>query len=359
MPRKITHDDYVNELKEKNPHIKILGKYTKAKDIVKHYCELHDYVWDALPTNILKGCGCPICRKEKIGNKLKKTHSEYIKELEDKKNNIIVLDHYIDALTPIKHKCSICNYEWMVTPANILYGKSCPRCINNIRKTTEEYKKELLFINPNIIVLEDYISRKTPILHKCLIHDIEWTTTPASILQGCGCKECARDKLISSSKKTHEEYVNELKFLKPTIIPLDNYLNSLTPIRHKCLIDNFEWYASPANILYSTGCPKCNRSHGEDEISRYLDNKDIAYIPQKRFKDCKDKKALPFDFYLPTYNVCIEYDGEQHSKPIDFFGGEKSFQLLKRHDEIKTNYCKEHNIKLLRITPKQNNFLFI
>ena len=43
----------------------------------------------------------------------------------------------------------------------------------------------------------------------------------------------------------------------------------------------------------------------------------INYIREKRFKDCKNIKPLPFDFYLPEKNICIEYDGEHHFKSID------------------------------------------
>lgn len=58
---------------------------------------------------------------------------------------------------------------------------------------------------------------------------------------------------------------------------------------------------------------------------------------------------LPFDFYLPFYNLCIEYDGELHYRCSEMFGGQKSLDRIKRHDDIKTKWCKENNIKLLRI----------
>ena len=96
-----------------------------------------------------------------------------------------------------------------------------------------------------------------------------------------------------------------------------------------------------------------------------MENNNINYIPQKRFKDCKDNKPLPFDFYLPILNICIEYDGEQHFKSKEHFGGEQGFLTRQKHDQIKTDYCKNNNIPLLRISYKDNieeklnNFLFI
>lgn len=63
-----------------------------------------------------------------------------------------------------------------------------------------------------------------------------------------------------------------------------------------------------------------------------------------------NERLLPFDFYLTNLNICIEYDGIQHFKPINIFGGLNGFILTKNNDEIKTSYCKENNIKLIRIS---------
>lgn len=77
--------------------------------------------------------------------------------------------------------------------------------------------------------------------------------------------------------------------------------------------------------------------------------------------ECKNNRSLPFDFYLPEYNTCIEYDGEQHFYPIDFSFGKLShenvlekFIDVKKNDSIKTNFCKKEGINLLRISYKQN-----
>ena len=102
-------------------------------------------------------------------------------------------------------------------------------------------------------------------------------------------------------------------------------------------------------------CPECTNveSHGEYEVRMFLEQNGINYIPQYRFNDCKYKNTLPFDFYLPDYNVLIEYDGEQHYKPVnwgcDKDEREKLFKLTQIRDQIKTEYCKNNNIKLIRI----------
>lgn len=80
----------------------------------------------------------------------------------------------------------------------------------------------------------------------------------------------------------------------------------------------------------------------------------INYEHQFKFKECRSINPLPFDFYLPKHSLCIEYDGEQHFKPIDIFGGQKAFEELKMRNNIKTKYCEDNDIKLLRIKYSDN-----
>ena len=75
----------------------------------------------------------------------------------------------------------------------------------------------------------------------------------------------------------------------------------------------------------------------------------ISYIPQYKFDDCRFYRTLPFDFYLPKYNICIEYDGQQHYEIVEHFGGFDKFVDTKIRDTIKSEYCKKNNIKLIRI----------
>ena len=84
-------------------------------------------------------------------------------------------------------------------------------------------------------------------------------------------------------------------------------------------------------------------------IENILDKYNIEYEIEKRFNDCKFKKPLPFDFYLPKYNTCIEYDGEQHFRTFELWGGNKTLELQQIKDQIKTDYCVANNIKLIRI----------
>lgn len=104
-------------------------------------------------------------------------------------------------------------------------------------------------------------------------------------------------------------------------------------------------------------CPKCRKkiSRYENLVCNYLYDLNINFKYQYRFNDCRYKKPLPFDFYLPNYNACIEVDGEQHFNGSRFdkitVGKWAKFNSDKRNklDNLKTSYCKKNNIRLLRI----------
>ena len=54
-----------------------------------------------------------------------------------------------------------------------------------------------------------------------------------------------------------------------------------------------------------------------------------------------------FDFFLPDYNLIIEYDGEQH---FSGWGGDpKKLKYTQEHDQYKEQWCKINNITLIRI----------
>ena len=150
---------------------------------------------------------------------------------------------------------------------------------------------------------------------------------------------------------------------------LGEYVNSQTKILHQCKLCDCKWNTVPNNILNGQGCPQCNISHGENDIKKYLNQHNISYISQYKFDNCRNKRPLPFDFYLPKYNICIEYDGAQHFMPVDFAGkgmlwANKRFKQIQHNDQIKNIYCKENNIILLRIKYDENidnvlrNFLY-
>lgn len=290
----------------------------------------------------------------------RKTHNEYVEQVRDVNPNIDVIGEYIDSKTKVEHKCKIDGNKWFALPGNILNGHGCSECMkrilhNKFAKTHDSYVKEVANINPDIEVLGEYINASIPVLHRCKKHNVEWNALPIHILEGSGCTQCKGEKIYNNKVKSIEAYKYEVAQTVNNIeVVSEHYINARTPILHKCITCGHLWNISPDNVLRGYGCPECNFSKGEKEIKIYLINHNINYIPQYTFDDCRNIHVLPFDFYLPDYNLCIEYDGIQHFKPIEYFGGEVSFNETVKRDLIKTNYCIANNIHLLRIRYDEN-----
>lgn len=162
----------------------------------------------------------------------------------------------------------------------------------------------------------------------------------------CGCKYCI------GQGRTQESYQKELNdnHRNITILEFNGYMDILA----KCDKCEYVWKAKGVNLTQGHGCPRCNHSRYEKMVERVLLDQNITHIPQHWFPDCRDAAPLPFDFYLPDKNVLIEVDGQGHYRPINFGGisdekATKAFELTKKHDAMKTAYCKEHNIPLFRI----------
>lgn len=140
-------------------------------------------------------------------------------------------------------------------------------------------------------------------------------------------------------------------------IPLDFYPSKTpnhTMLRCRCGCGKiFDVDFGSWRIGAKTRCNDCvNKiSNIEKAVKDYLDGNDIKYDWQHRFEDCRDKRKLPFDFYLLDYNICIEVDGEQHfhdgNQYVKYY--RSPFEDRIKKDKIKTDYCENHGIKLIRL----------
>lgn len=106
----------------------------------------------------------------------------------------------------------------------------------------------------------------------------------------------------------------------------------------------------------------CLQSTGEQKIELLLQNNNISYQKQKTFNTCKNPDTgypLRFDFYLPDYNILIEYDGIQHYKATGGWSSQAHMKNTQIRDSIKNQWCKDNNIKLIRIPYIKYNDLTI
>lgn len=105
---------------------------------------------------------------------------------------------------------------------------------------------------------------------------------------------------------------------------------------------------TPDNLLRGKGCPFCSgrQSSYADLAEAIFHELGIIFKREKYYDDCVYKHKLPFDYYLPEYGACVEVDGEYHYLPMY---GQQALELTQRRDHIKTEYCLEHSIPLLRL----------
>lgn len=97
----------------------------------------------------------------------------------------------------------------------------------------------------------------------------------------------------------------------------------------------------------------CIRSKGEQKIRTLLNKLKINYYQEYSFSDCINpttRRPLRFDFYLPDFNCCIEFDGIQHfKKQTNGWYTEERFQEAQQRDRLKDQYCLKNRIWLIRI----------
>lgn len=138
---------------------------------------------------------------------------------------------------------------------------------------------------------------------------------------------------------------------KNTINPYEIYKGTDIKVWIKCNECNQSYYIRCANFTFGYRCNICNKSKGERVIRDFLNNYNIDFIPQKTFKDLigLGNGYLSYDFYLPKYNLLIEYQGIQHETDIEYFGGIQSYERQRQHDIMKRNYAIKQHIQLLEI----------
>jgi very-short-patch-repair endonuclease len=148
-----------------------------------------------------------------------------------------------------------------------------------------------------------------------------------------------QEYLISMSNIVHDNKYNYSKV---------NYKSAIFKIIITCPTHG-DFKQTFNSHLRGSGCPRCSDSKGEKKIRKLLKSNDIIFIHQYKFNNCKNVRPLPFDFYLPDYNVCIEYNGKQHYEPIKHFGGKKQLIYIQKNDKIKQEFCEKEGIKLITV----------
>lgn len=315
---KYTYEQVKHEFKERNYEL-LSNEYHNVSEKLEYICLKHkDKKIQKVSFSKFHNCnqGCYYCGREKTEDAHKvKINKDHDKKLCESKNF-----KYIDTIRENgritivficnKHKelgeqhMPKYNMEREIKGCKYCSGKQLPNWY--ILKKVNE-------VNPNIILLEPYKNLTSKIKCFCTEHNIPTNKTMQQILRGQGCYYCGVKKLSELSFLSLNDFQKSVYEKNKDIIVLE-YNGMNLKAKFKCKICGYEWYSS-ANSMVTNGkqCPKCmNYYNGEHKISCLLDMWGIQYTEQFRFLECKDQRPLPFDFYLLDYNVCIEFDGQQH-----------------------------------------------
>lgn len=273
-------------------------------------------------------------------------------KIDDLNKNLTILK-FDGVKKPVEFKCNKCGLIIKLNKGETLLTKTrshCPHCKTANKKTIEmKHKIDNLLKNNLNIELIDFVDCGTPIKFHCKVCNKYFNREPYRFLKNQKCPSCSGTTL-----KTFDRVMLEIKEIHGDdyeVLNPDKYENTRThlKIRHKC---GFIWESTLHNLKIHN-CPKCCRkiSKGEKRIKEYLEGCNIEYIWQ--YKQKIDNHTLFFDFYLPKQNLFIEFQGQQHYDPIDYFGGIIGFEKRQELDNLKKQWCKENNYTLLEISYRQ------
>jgi hypothetical protein len=344
-----------------------LAVYHSRKTAITIICRLHGKFTQLAGTHI-SGHGCNKCAIEERAAKTRYSLEDFINL--SRSSHQIKYDYSLVKFTNFKDKITIVcpiHGKFRQTVGEHAGGAGCNKCAkikssNALRSNTSEFveKAQLIYGDKYDYSLVNYSTCDNKVDIICPIHGV-FSQSPYNHLHGHECSRCGmregRNKIniklpeiIKRSISVHKNKYDYSKAKQPN--STGEKICIICPIHG-------EFWQMVNSHMDGSGCPKCakNISHNEKRIYNFLDSHNITYESQYKFKDCRDKNRLPFDCAVFGSNqklkYLIEYDGEQHYFAIqrshDKKKNEQKFKNTIYHDAIKTRYCKEHEIELIRI----------
>ena len=321
-------------------------EYLNARTKVKLSCKYHGQFKQS-PHGHLRGAGCNKCAYIDNGKKKKLSTSEFILKATGVHGNSY------DYSKTVYHECNmkiciICKKHgrFSQAPSAHLFGQGCPDCAKTKKRTTESFIEQAIVVHGekyNYSRVEYHgANEKVEII--CKKHGL-FSQLASSHTQGFGCLQCSglqrgtTENFLEKTKRVHGD-----KYIYSGV----SYVNQKTKVDIQCRKHGL-FLQYPDDHISGSGCPSCSESSGEARIDKFLKKLNLLYVRQKRFSNCRNKRPLAFDFYIPSVNLLIEYDGEQHFRAVDGWGGEKTFKGIQTRDKIKTKYAFQHGFKLVRI----------
>lgn len=280
----------------------------------------------------------------------RKSQQQYALEVEYvTKGEWKVVGEYAGALERVRIKHTVCGNIISRQAFKVSESTKCERC-ELIERGKSFYSFVREVVSHEYDVLSGYVNDSTLIYmrHNRCRHIYQ--VRPNNFKNGNRCPNCFGvvkitesaflERLPNSFMEAHE-ILGEFKGAK---IPMN--------IRHIKCGEIFK--AKPISLLQGKRCPKCIRSYGENRVEEVLIKLGVEYQTEWTIGGGELTK-LRYDFYLPEYRSCIEFDGSQHFKVVDRWGGDDALKGIMVRDMVKNHYCFYKSIELLRIPSWQFN----
>ena len=360
----ITKDEIIRRAREKHGDkydYSLVEDAPTMRHKMKIICPVHG-VFEQIIRNHLRGDGCIRCRLEKPRKTqfTKEQFLEYVEKTHDdlEKYDFSNLPEQFDLPYYAKPVTFICKKhgEFTIKYNKFLNGEDCPYCTGK-KKTDEQYRELLSKLHPELdFSLANFSecdsSYKITVI--CPKHGVKHPRIYHLLNGEGGCNECRYGKIKEKEKLPFSTFIGNAHKVHGEKYDLSKvvYVNSHTKVEIVCPKHGSFWTTPTSFVSRKSGCPICNNSHLEDELSRFLNENNIKSIPQKSFKWLGLQRL---DFYLPEYNVGIECQGIQHFKVTNYvyskpLTNEEYFEYNVSNDIKKYERCKENGLTLLYFT---------
>jgi len=304
----------------------------------------------------LLGCNYDFSKFKYNGDRLEKSigicseHGEF-------KTNLRAITDFLDGKSDglVCKKCR--NLHQSITLIKKRYNVKTHKEL--ILKLIEE-NKYLSNVDVGMITIDEEISTSKPINFFCKKHGI-FTRNLETLMRSndSGCPDCSAEDGVYGRRTYSIEKLREIAKEKNATCLAEHYLGVHGKHKFRCENGNIFYFSLKQYKRNGTWCkcykcsPNNRKSSGEDKIASFLKRIGYNYECEKRFNDLKNKS---FDFYLPQFNLIVEYDGLQHFQEVEYYGSKNGFRTRKSNDDIKNQFCLSNKIKLLRIphTEHQN-----
>ena len=312
----------------------LVGEYVSYRERIDTYCAVCGNLFGLKPHSfIVRGHGCPHC----AGNAGRDTEWMVDKLEEIVGDEFTFLEEYKGSSEKIDILHASCGMVFRTTPTAFFNYPIHAKCPEVFRERVRE------LVGDEYVFQEDYIGTHDvlPVVHSSC--GKLFRIRPSDFLIGQRCPRCTSSGRFVSVVKSLSSYGYSV---------LEDYEGSsfIYSLKHvECGYVNKRGYDSlmRVRIPFCEGCGDgLSFTKGERAVAESLENISIPYETEKTFKYLGAKR---FDFFIPSLNIAIEYDGQQHYDAVEFWGGEETLKRTQESDALKNDFCEYMGIDLLRI----------